>query len=148
MSYKSLLIFALVAGSPAVAAAQFTTFIPQQNKVADSVAAVVAVQQKVQADSIVNTRLTNIKTWVDSAAGTVSVPVTTAADSSHPSTAAAVSSAAASSDTMLTNGRRAPLTASALPLLLLAGAAGFGVGLFLLAGSREPARARREDRRA
>lgn len=141
MSYRGLLVLALIAGSPAVAAAQFTTFIPQQSRAADSVAKVVAVQQKVQADSIADTRLTNIKTWVDSASGTLQPPTTTADSLSATAgvaNAANASGTSAATDTMMANGRRAPATASVLPLSLLVGVGGLGFGVYLLAGSRRP----------
>jgi len=104
---------------PASAAAQFTTFIPPKNKVQDSVKAVVAEQQRARADSMTAASLTNMKTWVDSAAGVVPP---TRADSAI----AAVDSAT------FPNGSRAPMTASALPLLIVIGAASLGVGAFLL----------------
>jgi hypothetical protein len=135
MTYRHLVLIGLMCGAPGVAVAQFTTFIPPQNKVVDSVKAVVVAQQVAHSDSIVNTQLTNIKTWVDSAAGTMGVP-TSMADTTAASTAVAVRS---DSVTMV-NGRRAPATASALPLIALLGAVTLGVGLLLVSGRPEPAR--------
>ena len=68
MSYRRLFIFALLT-SPTMLWAQFTTFIPPQNKAADSAKSAVVVQQRVQADSIMKVKLTDMKVWVDSAAG-------------------------------------------------------------------------------
>ena len=78
MSNRRLIAIALLAVSPALAEAQFTTFIPPKNKVADSAKAVVAAVQK--ADTALSLRLTNMKTWVASAAGVVPTP-TSRADS-------------------------------------------------------------------
>src|SRR3954466_15958143 len=66
MSYRRMLVLALLASVPTVASAQFTTFIPPQNKVADSVKAAVVAEQKAQSDSLSRTQLTNMRTWVDS----------------------------------------------------------------------------------
>ena len=79
MSYRYLLALALAAGIASEASAQFTTFIPPQNKAADSVKTAVAVQQRAVADSIQRVQLTNMKTWVDSAAGSVAAPAPTRA---------------------------------------------------------------------
>lgn len=132
MSFRRMLVLALLAGTPGLAGAQFTTFIPPQNKVADSVKAAVAVQQKVQADSIAHTQITNMRTWVDSAAGLV--PTTTAADSLAQTTTVAETAT-------MRNGTRAPATASDLPLLALAGIAALVLGAFLVGsdGSRRGA---------
>jgi hypothetical protein len=119
----------MIVSFPAAAAAQFTTFIPPQNKVADSVKTAVAVEQKARTDSSVNMQLTNMKTWVDSAAGVVSAPRTAAdslADSLPVSKVAGVDSVA------LRGGARAPETASDLPLLALIGATALGIGALLL----------------
>jgi hypothetical protein len=130
VSIRRLLALALVAGLPGIAKAQFTTFIPPRNALTDSVKAAV-VAEKVQADSVTHAQLTNMKTWVDSAAGLV--PTRTAADSLARGTATT-----AAESTTFRNGARAPATASDLPLLLLAGAALFIVGLIVL---RSPPRA-------
>jgi hypothetical protein len=136
MLYRRLLAVALVVGMPGLARAQFTTFIPPRAKAVDSVKAVVAAQAVARSDSIVNTQLTNIKTWVDSAAGTMSAAPTTAADTIAASTSASVT---ARSDTVaMRNGRRAPATASALPLIALLGLGAIAAGLLLLAGAEKP----------
>jgi hypothetical protein len=139
MSHRRLLVLALLAGLPGFAGAQFTTFIPPQNKVADSVKAVVVAQQTARADTALNVRLTNMKTWVDSAAGISPAP-TSAADSL--ATASGNTSArSADASTTMADGARAPATASALPLFALVGVASIGLGAFLLVGP-EPARSR------
>jgi hypothetical protein len=132
VSFRRFLILAALVASPRFAAAQFTTFIPPQNKVADSVKQVAAVQQKAQADSVASMQLTNMKTWVDSAAGVAPAP-TTAADS----LAMARSGTSADSATFR-NGARAPETASSLPLLLLAGTLALIFGAVLLGRGPEP----------
>jgi uncharacterized protein YqgV (UPF0045/DUF77 family) len=134
VSYRRLLALVMLAGMPATAAAQFTTFIPPQTRVADSVKAVVAAAEKAQTDSAVNMQLTNMKTWVDSAAG-ISTPPVTAADS------ATVGLATVPETTTFTNGARAPETASDLPTLVLIGAVLLALGTLLLA-DRRPSRHR------
>jgi hypothetical protein len=133
--YRPLLVLSLIVGLPAAAAAQFTTFIPPQNKAADSVKVAVAAQKSAQADTSLNTRLTNLKTWVDSAAGVVATP-RAAQDSlavMNPAIPASDSVSMKLSDTAtLRNGARAPATASDLPLLALVGAATLGLGALLL----------------
>ena len=129
MPYHRLITLLMIVSFPAAAAAQFTTFIPRQNKVADSVKTAVAVEQKARTDSSVNMQLTNMKTWVDSAAGVVSTPRTAAdslADTLPAANVAGVDSAA------LRGGARAPETASDLPLLALIGATALGIGALLL----------------
>jgi hypothetical protein len=149
MSYRRLLALALLAGLPGIAAAQFTTFIPPQPKAVDSVKAVVVAQTKARSDSVVNVQLTNMKTWVDSAAGVAPIPMT-AADSLATSNAAAIpTTAMPATTTAMTNGSRAPATASALPMIALLGAGVLGFGVFLLAGPRlANERARRARTRA
>lgn len=136
MSHGRLLVLALIAGLPGIARAQFTTFIPPQVKAVDSAKAVVAAQTKAQTDSVVTVQLTNMKTWVDSAAGIALLPAT--ADTA---TAGAAPIPATTPATVMRNGRRAPATASSLPLIALIGAITLGLGAFLLAGP-QPARPR------
>jgi hypothetical protein len=135
MPYRRLIALSLIVGLPAAAAAQFTTFIPPQNKVTDSAKIAVAGQKAAQADTSLNTRLTNLKTWVDSAAGVVAAP-TAARDSlaaTNPAFPAKDSVTMKASDTAtLRNGARAPATASNLPLLALIGAITLGLGALLL----------------
>lgn len=136
MTIRRLLVLALMAGIPKVASAQFTTFIPPRNVVADSVKAAVVAAQKTQTDSVSHVQLTNMKTWVDSAAGIVPAPATSvAADSVAQRMAAADTST-------FRNGMRAPATASDLPLLLVVGLAMLLLGLFLRGAPPQPARAR------
>lgn len=138
MSYRRLLVVALLAGMPAIASAQFTTFIPPQNKIADSVKQAVVAAQKAQTDSMTQAQITDMKTWVDSAAGLAPVP-TTAADT------LAVNGEVTDTTTKV-NGVRAPETASDLPLLVLMGAALLVGGLIIHAGTEEPAPARARSR--
>ena len=135
MPIRRLIAFSLIVSMPAAAAAQFTTFIPPQAKVADSAKAAVAAQKTAQADTSLNTRLTNLKTWVDSAAGVVA-PSTLAPDSlatPMPDSASVATPATNPSDTAaLRNGARAPETASDLPMLALIGAVTLALGALLL----------------
>ena len=128
MTYHRFAVLAILAVAPAVAQAQFTTFIPPQNKVADSAKAVVATQVKAHSDSAVNMQLANMKTWVDSAAG-IAQPAPGAAEASINATPTANTSVMA-----MRNGRRAPATASLLPLFALIGAIALATGVFLLSG--------------
>lgn len=134
VSLRRFVALALIAGLPGIARAQFTTFIPPQNKVADSIKAVVVAEQKAQTDSTVHAQLTNMKTWVDSAAGLVPEPQPFATD-----TLAVATRTTVADTSIFRNGARAPATASPLPLLVLVGL------LMLLAGGylvrEEPTRA-------
>lgn len=133
MSYRRFLAVALVVLAPGAASAQFTTFIPPQNRARDSVQAAAVATQKAAADSVTRAGVTNMTTWVDSAAGTVT-PRTIAdslATTNQPATGFA-------------NGSTAPMTASPLPTLLLTGAISLFAGLLLLASTRE----RGSDKRA
>jgi hypothetical protein len=145
VTFRRLLVLALIAGLPGLAGAQFTTFIPPVNKTADSVKAAVAVAQQVQQDSVVTAQMTNMKTWVDSAAGMTPTPETPA-DSLAAGLPAPVPTSLDSA--MFANGARAPATASSLPLLLLLGL-GFvaaGVAIVCVDPPRERVRVRARDR--
>ena len=121
MSYRRFVILALVASLPTAASAQFTTFIPPQ-KAKDSVKAAVAAEKRARTDSITAASVTNLRMWVDSAAGVVA-PTTAATDTLNP----------VSADTLaMRNGSPAPMTASALPLLLLLGMGSLSAGAILL----------------
>jgi hypothetical protein len=137
MSYRRLVFLALL-GLPTMVWAQFTTFIPPQNKLADSVKTTVVAQQRVQADSLMKERLTNMKAWVDSAAGVVAMPMT-ATDTSVRLTAIdsmAMADTLTDSTRRLRKGSRAPATASDLPLLALLGAISLAIGTVMLAGTQ------------
>ncbi len=138
MPYRYLLTFALIAGVSSAASAQFTTFIPPQPKVVDSVKIATETHQRAQADSIQRVQLTNMKTWVDSAAGVAAPPMATRADSlmTSPPDSLTRSQVATDSAPTMKNGARAPETASDLPLLALLGAMGLGIGTVLLAGTK------------
>jgi hypothetical protein len=139
MSFRQLLVVALVAGLPGIAGAQFTTFIPPHPKAVDTVAAPVSVATAAtRADTAMNTQLTNMKTWVDSAAGLAPVPMT-ARDSL--ATATMVADTTITTTTMR-DGSRAPATASELPLIALLGAVTLSAGLLLMRRPREVNEAR------
>lgn len=146
MYLRTICLIAVLGVAPRVAGAQFTTFIPPQNKVADSVKAAVVAEQKAQADSVAAMQITNMKTWVDSAAGLAPTP-TTAADSLARSIAANDTTTAVIN--AFPNAARAPETASLLPLIVLLGTLSLGVGGLLLVRGREdrPAEARAGRRR-
>lgn len=127
---RSRLALVLIAVFPAVASAQFTTFVPPVAKT-DSVKAAAVAQTKAARDSITHTTLTNMKAWVDSAAGTVATTTDTAA---NPSAAGAAAMPATSSTTSFSNGATAPNTASPLPLIALIGLAALSLGTVMLAG--------------
>ena len=128
---RSRLALVLIALFPAVASAQFTTFVPPVAKT-DSVKAAAVAQTRAARDSITHTTLTNMKAWVDSAAGTVATTTDTmaAATTSAPGSAAASSSGT----TSFSNGAIAPNTASPLPLIALVGLAALSLGTVILAG--------------
>jgi hypothetical protein len=122
VSYRRLALLALIiASAPASASAQFTTFIPPQSKVKDSVKAAVVAEQRARSDSMTAASVTNMRTWVDSAAGVVA-----------PTTAADSLTRAVAESTTFRNGSPAPMTASSLPLLLLLGVSSLSAGALLL----------------
>lgn len=125
MSYRRVFAVALVVLAPATASAQFTTFIPPQGRARDSVQAAALATQKAAADSVTRAGVTNMTTWVDSAAGTVTArTVADSLASTNPPT------------TGFTNGSTAPMTASPLPALLVAGVISLFAGLLLLGTTR------------
>lgn len=137
MSIRRLLVLALMAGVPKIASAQFTTFIPPKNHVADSVKAAVVAEQKAQTDSVAHAQLTNMKTWVDSAAGIVPAPQT-AADS--------LAQGIPADSGVMREGMRAPATASSLPLMLVLGLSLLLAGTLVARSEPREARVRSRDR--
>jgi hypothetical protein len=127
---RRFLAIAVLAALPKIAAAQFTTFIPPQSKVTDSVKAVVAAEEKARVDSATTARITNMKVWVDSAAGVLPVPTTTA-----DSLAAGIPTAADTNVVTMPDGTRAPATASPLALFAFAGLFLIVVGAVLIRGA-------------
>ena len=150
MSHRRLLVLALIAGLPGFAGAQFTTFIPPQHKVADSIKAAVVAQQKAQTDTSIQTQLANMKTWVDSAAGLVPTPTTAVPDSTNvvvppmpapaPAPVPTLPPQTPADSVAMRNGVRAPATASVLPLLLLLGGLSLATGVTLLRAAPAPTR--------
>jgi hypothetical protein len=133
--HRRLFVLSLIVGLPAAAAAQFTTFIPPQSKVADQAKGAVAGQKIAPADTSISTRLTNLKTWVDSAAGVAGPP------RGAPDSLAATRVVLPTTDSLAKNrpdsavlrkGMRAPATASDLPLLALIGSVTLALGGLLL----------------
>jgi hypothetical protein len=144
MSYRRLVFLALLAGLPTMTWAQFTTFIPPQKKLADSMQTVAVAQERARADSVMRIKLTDMKAWVDSAAGTVAMPTTAADPTATPNPipttpardTAAFTPAAADSALRLRHGAKAPNTASDLPMLALIGAIALAIGTVMLAGNQ------------
>lgn len=123
MFRKLLTVVALVlAARPA--AAQITTYVAPPRASAEA-RELIATADSARRDSVTRAAVTNMTAWVDSAAG-VAVPSSVGADSTDPGRPV----------TTFVDGSVAPATASALPALLLVGAAAFGVGLMLLARPR------------
>ena len=146
MSYRRLIFLALLGGLPTMVWGQFTTFIPpqpSQPRLTDSAKTVVVRHETVRTDTSMRMRLTDMKAWVDSAAGSVAPPVSapkppeaapTAPTPSPPDTAS-INPISRDSMARLRHGRRAPATASELPLFALIGAGALAVGTVLLAGT-------------
>ena len=135
MQIRRFFAIAILSALPKVAAAQFTTFIPPQAKLADSVKAVVAAGEKARVDSTNVARITNMKVWVDSAAGVLPTP-TTRADSLAAGVPTTADSVRVTADSVtMPNGTRAPATASSLPLFALAGVLFIAIGGVLVRGA-------------
>lgn len=131
MTHRRHLVALLAAFVPALASAQFTTFVPPASR-SDSARAAVVADQKAHADSITHTTLTNMKAWVDSAAG-VSVAQTDSAQAAE-GVAATTTTKTTKTTTSFADGAVAPETASPLPLIALVGLAALSLGTVLLAG--------------
>src|SRR3954462_3423874 len=114
----------LIASAPAMAAAQFTTFITPPNPAKDSIKAAVVAEQKAITDSVNRAQIANMKTWVDSAAGVVVPPTDTAFHAQAMMTD--------SLSTTASRGLVAPNTASAVPFLLLSGILGLLLGIVMV----------------
>ena len=124
VSKRWILSLILIASAPAMAAAQFTTFITPPNPAKDSIKAAVVAEQKAITDSVNRAQIANMKTWVDSAAGVV-VPPTDTAFRVQTITGDTVS-------VMTSNGMVAPNTASPVPFLLLTGILGMLLGVAMV----------------
>jgi hypothetical protein len=132
VSKRWILSLMLLASVPAVAAAQFTTFITPPNPAKDSIKAVVVAEQKAVSDSITHAQIENMKTWVDSAAGVVVPPADTA-----------FRVQTVTGDTVMTvtsRGTVAPNTASPMPFLFVTGLAGLLIGFAMVRRPREKTR--------
>lgn len=126
MSNRWIVALGIIAAAPAVAAAQFTTFIAPTNPVKDSIKSAVVAEQRAITDSITQAKIADMKTWVDSAAGIARVqPV----DTSFP---VPLSTAKAKPTTVVSDGMIAPATASPLPFLFVLGGSAMLLGLALL----------------
>lgn len=130
-----LAIAALAFLAPAVASAQFTTFVAPPRKAADSAVSATVAIAKAKSDSVIRMNLGDMKAWVDSAAGAAPAVQVASADS----TAAPIATSTAAprrATSEFSNGAIAPNTASPLPALLMAGFLSVGVGLLLAAGRK------------
>src|SRR5258708_327205 len=123
VSNRWTIALVLIAAAPAVAAAQFTTFIAPPSPIKDSNKAAVVTEQKSMSDSITHARITDMKTWVDSAAGIAAIPAIDTAHNARTTTQVT---------TAVSNGVVAPATGSQLPFLLLIGGSAMLVRLALL----------------
>ena len=160
MSHRRLVSLALIVAFPKFAAAQFTTFIPPRAQISDSAKAAIAATERAKTDSAVKAQLANMKIWVDSAAGLPPAPTSpnpavdsiarlpVRRDSVAPprppradSVAGEVMMASRRDAALDTHGLTAPETASALPLLAIAGAGLVLIGGVLL-GTVRPSRNR------
>ena len=139
MSNRWISALFIIALAPAVAAAQFTTFITPPNPLKDSIKAAVVAEQKAATDSATRAQIANMKTWVDSAAGVVIPPADTAF------TVRTITGDTLMTTTTTSPGMIAPNTASPVPFLLATGLLGIAMGLALLRRPRP--RARRIDER-
>jgi hypothetical protein len=148
--------------APAVAGAQFTTFIPPEPKAAETrnpVKPVVASTHRARVDTASRPSVTSLKIWVDSAAQAAGM--TSGARESRPRVrpdSGAASTIPPRSDavavgreahrprfepvpTERSGGMRAPETASGLPALTLTGVIALVLGAFLLGPSARRHRA-------
>ena len=138
--YHWFAALALPALLPAMAGAQFTTFVtPPRPRVDSTKIAPTPVQKQATADSVARVTITNMKAWVDSAAGDIVVnrPDSTGRPVAAPGPATtggkpSPNAANRESTTTFQEGARAPDTATWLPLLVLVGTGAIGVGLVLL----------------
>lgn len=127
MHPRALLAFVLLAAAPAVASAQFTTYIAPPKKV-DTARTPTVAEARARADSATRETLGNMKAWVDSAAGeTIPAESTKVATTSGGETTT-------TETTAFRNGAPAPQTASDLPMLALIGFAALSLGTVMLAG--------------
>jgi hypothetical protein len=154
MSYRRLIILALLGALPTISWAQFTTFIPPRTKAAEPAKTVVVARERARTDSVMRIKLTDMKAWVDSAAGSVAVPNTATDPAATPTPVptpaatptpvptarvtdtATLSAAARDSALRVRQGARAPDTASDLPMLALIGAIALAIGTVMLAGTQ------------
>ena len=90
MSYRRLIILALLGALPTISWAQITTFIPPQTKAAEAAKTVALARERARTDSVMRIRLSDMKAWVDSAAGSVAVPNTATDPAAAPTPARTV----------------------------------------------------------
>lgn len=119
---SSIALIALIALTPAAAAAQFTTFVAPSERV-DTVIVTDTVVAPT-ADSVSRASINNMKAWVDSAAGGA-----VELDSLAPVTDTAFNTAPGE---VFPDGMPAPDTATPLPMILTLGAGAIGAGALLL----------------
>lgn len=135
---RSRALFALIvlAVVPAVASAQFTTYIAPPKKI-DTAHTPTVAQARAKADSTTRATLGNMKAWVDSAAGgSVPAESTTVAMADSGIVTSTTTTTQSRGTTTFRNGEVAPQTASDLPMLALIGFAALSLGTVMLAGRR------------
>lgn len=144
MTYRRLIVLALLGALPTISWAQFTTFIPPQTKTADSAKTAVVAQERARTDSVMKIKLTDMKAWVDSAAGSLALPNSAADPATTPTPVpttpatdtGTVFAVARDSAVRARHGERAPNTASSLPVLALIGGIALLIGTVMLAGTQ------------
>ncbi len=130
MRSRAFFSLVLVAVLPAVAPAQFTTYIAPRKQV-DTARPPTVAQAKAKADTAARQALTNMKAWVDSAAGRAMPAESTSVAAVD---TGAVEAPPSRPITTFRNGSTAPATASDLPTLALIGFACLSLGTVMLAG--------------
>jgi hypothetical protein len=138
---SALALAVLLPAIPAVAGAQFTSFVAPPRPLVDSAqpARTIAAAdsaRRAQRDSAERLAITNMKQWVDSAAVAAGtrIPPTAATEPTRPGTTATAPTSARSDGGVPTfrDGSPAPQTATPFPLLALAGLGSTAAGLVLL----------------
>ena len=122
-----------VAGLPASAAAQFTTFVAPPRKAAVDSAKQAIVAEQTRTDSVTRMTITDMKAWVDSAAGvSANAQVATADTSAMAPQQPVTANQPPRGVTSFSEGAVAPATASPLPAFLAGGTLLLVLGLGLL----------------
>lgn len=143
MLFRLLVCSTLLAVLPAVAGAQFTTFVPPPRPVEPARAAEQIAAGLAEADSLRQQRLAGMRAWVDSAAVALAERSDTVLSVADTAVAAALPPRPRpmrppEPTREFREGAPAPATATGLPILALVGIGALGVGAFLLGWPRRP----------